>query len=33
MWYWTNYDPMKLATIEAFYENPRLVWDGIMNEW
>lgn len=24
---WKNYDPMKLATIEAFYENPKLVWE------
>ena len=25
--YWRNYDPMKLASIDAFYENPRLVWE------
>ena len=25
--FWKNYDPMKLATIEAFYENPKLVWE------
>ena len=24
---WKNYDVMKLATIEAFYENPKLVWE------
>ena len=24
---WRNHDVMKLATIEAFYENPRLVWE------
>lgn len=24
---WRNYDPMKIATIDAFYENPRLVWE------
>jgi NAD-dependent deacetylase len=24
---WRNYDPMKIATIYAFYENPRLVWE------
>ena len=24
---WKNYDVMKLATIEAFYENLRLVWE------
>ena len=24
---WRNYDAMKLATIDAFYENPRLVWE------
>ena len=23
---WRKYDPMKLATIDAFYENPKLVW-------
>jgi NAD-dependent deacetylase len=23
---WRNYDPMKLATIDAFYDNPELVW-------
>jgi NAD-dependent deacetylase len=28
---WKNYDPMKLATIDAFYENPKLVW-GWYNE-
>ena len=25
--YWRNYDPMKLATIQAFYEDPKLVWE------
>jgi NAD-dependent deacetylase len=25
--YWRNYDPMKLATIDAFYDNPKLVWE------
>lgn len=25
--YWKNYDPMKLATIEAFYSDPKLVWE------
>ena len=24
---WRNYDAMKLATIGAFYENPKLVWE------
>jgi NAD-dependent deacetylase len=24
---WKNYDAMKLATIEAFYDNPKLVWE------
>ena len=24
---WRNHDVMKLATIEAFYENPKLVWE------
>lgn len=24
---WRNYDAMKLATIGAFYENPRLIWE------
>lgn len=24
---WRNYDAMKLATIDAFYENPKLVWE------
>ena len=24
---WRNHDAMKLATIDAFYENPRLVWE------
>lgn len=24
---WKNYDPMKLATIDAFYDNPELVWE------
>lgn len=23
---WRNYDSMKLATIDAFYDNPKLVW-------
>jgi len=24
---WRNYDVMKLATIDAFYDNPKLVWE------
>ena len=24
---WRNYDPMKLATIDVFNENPKLVWE------
>jgi NAD-dependent deacetylase len=24
---WRKYDPMKLATIDAFHENPKLVWE------
>jgi NAD-dependent deacetylase len=24
---WRNYDPMKIASIDAFYENPKLVWE------
>ena len=24
---WRNYDAMKMATIDAFYENPKLVWE------
>ena len=24
---WRNYDPMKLATVDAFYSNPKLVWE------
>lgn len=24
---WRKYDPMQLATIGAFYENPKLVWE------
>jgi len=24
---WRNYDAVKLATISAFYENPKLVWE------
>ena len=24
---WRNYDGMKLATIDAFYDNPKLVWE------
>lgn len=24
---WRNHDPMKLATIGAFYDDPRLVWE------
>ena len=24
---WRQYDPMKLATIDAFYEDPKLVWE------
>lgn len=25
--YWRKYDPMQLATIDAFYKNPKLVWE------
>jgi NAD-dependent deacetylase len=25
--FWRRYDPMKLATIDAFYEDPKLVWE------
>jgi NAD-dependent deacetylase len=25
--YWKKYDPMKMATPEAFFENPKLVWE------
>ncbi len=25
--HWRKHDPMKLATIDAFYENPSLVWE------
>lgn len=25
--FWGKYDPMQLATIDAFYENPKLVWE------
>lgn len=28
---WKNYDPMKLATIDAFYDNPKLVWEWYEN--
>lgn len=24
---WKSYDPMKLATIDAFYDNPKFVWE------
>lgn len=24
---WRKYDPMQLATIDAFYENPKLIWE------
>ena len=24
---WRNYDAMRLATIDAFYDNPKLVWE------
>ena len=24
---WRNHDAMKLATVDAFYENPKLVWE------
>ncbi len=24
---WRNYDAMKLATIDAFYDNPKLIWE------
>ena len=24
---WRNHDPMKLATIDAFYDSPKLVWE------
>jgi len=26
--YWRKYDPMKLASIDAFYDDPKLVWEG-----
>lgn len=25
--YWRKHDPMQLATIDAFYQNPKLVWE------
>ncbi|MFY9301582.1 MAG: NAD-dependent deacylase [Candidatus Nitrosotenuis sp.] len=25
--FWRKYDPMQLATIDAFYEDPKLVWE------
>ena len=25
--HWRKHDPMKLATIDAFYEDPKLVWE------
>jgi NAD-dependent deacetylase len=25
--YWRKYDPMQLATIDAFYQNPKLIWE------
>ena len=25
--FWRKYDPMTLATIDAFYDNPKLVWE------
>ena len=25
--YWRKYDPMKLASINAFYDDPKLVWE------
>jgi NAD-dependent deacetylase len=25
--YWRKYDPMQLATIDAFFEKPKLVWE------
>ncbi|TBR11982.1 MAG: NAD-dependent deacylase [Candidatus Nitrosotenuis sp.] len=25
--YWRKYDPMQLATIDSFYQNPKLVWE------
>ena len=25
--HWRKYDPMKLASIDAFYDNPKLVWE------
>ena len=25
--YWRKHDPMKLATIDAFFDNPNLVWE------
>ena len=25
--FWRKYDPMKLATIDAFYDDPKLVWE------
>ncbi|HZS72868.1 MAG TPA: Sir2 family NAD-dependent protein deacetylase, partial [Candidatus Nitrosotalea sp.] len=24
---WRKYDPMQLATIDAFYQDPKLVWE------
>ena len=29
---WKNHNPMELATIDAFYDNPKLVWEWY-NEW
>ncbi|MBM2851531.1 MAG: NAD-dependent protein deacylase [Candidatus Nitrosotenuis sp.] len=29
--YWRKYDPMQLATIDAFYQNPKLVWEWYEN--
>ena len=25
--FWRKYDPMKLATIDAFNQDPKLVWE------
>jgi len=30
---WRNYDAMKLATIHAFYDNPKLVWEWYNERW
>jgi len=28
---WRKYDPMKLATIDAFYDDPKLVWEWYLH--